>query len=312
MNIQQLEYIVALDKLKSFSKAAEACYITQATLSTMVKKLEEELDLVIFDRKTNPIIITDEGKEILQEAKKVLFHAQNLKRVAAESKGRIEGELKLGIIPTIAGNLLHRVIPAILEKYPMLTLHIQELPTALLVQKLKLGEIDAGILSTPLPSSEMEEEVLYYEQLMVYGKLKKAAIKYLTPKDIANENVWLLEQGNCLSSQIKNVCALNRKNINPNLKYHPNSFESLINMVDNFQGLTVIPELYYKDLNAEKKKNVNKFKPPFPVREVSLVFHRPFAKFRLIEAVAKEIKSKVLPALNAGKWNRKEMVVAKM
>lgn len=312
MNIQQLEYIVALDKLKSFSKAAEACYITQATLSTMVKKLEEELDMVIFDRKTNPIIITDEGKEILQEAKKVLFHAQNLKRVAAESKGRIEGELKLGIIPTIAGNLLHRVIPAILEKYPMLTLHIQELPTALLVQKLKLGEIDAGILSTPLPSSEMEEEVLYYEQLMVYGKLKKAAIKYLTPKDIANENVWLLEQGNCLSSQIKNVCALNRKNINPNLKYHPNSFESLINMVDNFQGLTVIPELYFKDLNAEKKKNVNKFKPPFPVREVSLVFHRPFAKFRLIEAVAKEIKSKVLPALNAGKWNRKEMIVAKM
>lgn len=312
MNIQQLEYIIALDKYKSFSKAAEACYITQATLSTMVKKLEEELDLMICDRKTNPIVMTDEGREILKEARKVLFHVQNLKRIASESKGKIEGELKLGIIPTIAGNLLHRVIPAMLANYPMMTLQIEELPTTLLLQKLKLGEIDAGILSTPLPSVDMEEVVLYYERLMVYGKLKNAATKYLTPRSIANESIWLLEQGNCLSSQIKNVCALNRKNINPNLKYHPNSFESLINMVDNFQGLTIIPELYYKDLPPEKKKNVNNFKPPFPVREVSLVYYRPFAKLRLIEVVSEEIKNRMTATLKTGKWNKKEMVIAKM
>lgn len=312
MNIQQLEYIVALDKFKSFSKAAEACYITQATLSTMVKKLEEELDIMIFDRKTNPILITDEGKEILQEAKKVLFHSQNLKRIASDSKGKIEGDLKLGVIPTIAGNLLYRVVPITLEKYPLLKLSIVELPTEQLLQKLKSGEIDAGILSTPLTTTDMEEEVLYYEQLMVYGKLKNATTKYLTPKDISNENVWLLEQGNCLSSQIKNVCALNPKKINSNLKYHPNSFDSLINMVDNYHGLTVIPELYYKDLSAEKKKNVNNFKPPFPVREVSLVYHRPFAKLRLIEAVSKEIKSIITPLLKTGKWNKKEMMIAKM
>jgi LysR family hydrogen peroxide-inducible transcriptional activator len=312
MNLQQLEYILALDKFKNFSKAAESCFITQATLSTMVKKLEEELDIVIFDRKTNPIITTDCGREIVDEAQKVLFHSRRLKQLASELKDIIEGELKIGIIPTIASNLLHRIIPVILAKYPDLELNIQEITTNDIVAKLKTGEIDVGIVSTPLSLVEIEEDVLYYEKLMVYGTVKQNNTKFIDPKDIADEKIWLLEKGNCLTDQIINVCSLNTKKINSNLKFYPSSFESLLNIVDNLEGLTLIPELYFLDLSKERAANINDFNAPYPVREISIVFHRPYAKLRLIKAVSEEIKAIILPILQTSKLKNNEMKIAKI
>lgn len=312
MNLQQLEYIVALDKYKSFSKAAESCFITQATLSTMVKKLEEELDVVIFDRKTNPIITTDCGKSIIQEALKVLHHSNNLKLISSEVKGVIEGELKIGIIPTVAGNLLYRILPTILEKYPHLKLTINEITTNNIISLLKSGELDVGILSTPLNRSELEEEILYYEKLMVYGQIKQTNTKYIIPKDMVDEKVWLLEQGNCLTNQIINVCSLNRKKINSNLSFNPNSFDSLLNIVDKLEGLTLIPELYYEDLPIERKLKARDFEAPFPVREISLVYYRPYAKLRLVNAVAKEIKEIIAPILQTSKLKSHEMNIAKI
>jgi LysR family hydrogen peroxide-inducible transcriptional activator len=303
---------VALDKHKNFSKAAEACFITQATLSTMVKKLEEELDLIIFDRKTNPIITTDCGKIIIEEAKKMLNHTNNIKHLASEIKGKIEGELRIGVIPTIASNLLHRVVPTLLAKYPRLTLNIQESITENIVSQLKKGELDAGIISTPINMGGLEEDILYYEKLMVYGEIKNTNKQYFSPKDLINENMWLLEQGNCLTEQVMNLCSINSKKINSNLNFQPNSFESLLNMVDCLKGLTLIPELYYLDLQAEKKNNVNDFVAPYPVREVSLVFYRPYAKFRLIERLSLEIKTIIVPLLKTSKYKNSEMLIAKI
>ncbi len=312
MNLQQIEYIVALDKFKSFSKAAEACFITQATLSTMVKKLEEEFDMVIFDRKTNPIITTDCGKEIIEEAKRILIHINNLKNLPSKLKGKIEGELKIGIIPTIASNLLHRIIPNLLNKYPNLRLKINEITTSNIIAQLKTGGIDVGIVSTPLQKNEFEEKILYYEKLMVYGKIKNNQKEYLSPKDIAYEKIWLLEEGNCLSDQIMNVCSLSAKKVNTNFDFKPNSFDSLLNMVDITNGLTLIPELYVLDLSKEKKGKVANFKTPYPVREVSLIYNRPYAKLRLINALGKEIKQTILPILHTSKLKNKEMIIAKM
>ena len=246
MNLQQLEYIIALDNYKSFSKAAEACFITQATLSTMVKRLEEELDVVLFDRKTNPIITTDCGKEIIEEAKKVVFHKNYLVELAHQVKGKIEGEIKIGIIPTIASNLLHRILPVIFHKYPNLRIRIEETTTQNVLDKLKKMEIDVGIVSTPLNHSEIEEEILYYEKLLVYGDNQKNR-NYRTPKEIDVEKLWLLQQGNCITDQIIDLCSLNNKMVYENLKFQPNSFETLLNLVDEFNGLTLIPELYYLD-----------------------------------------------------------------
>jgi LysR family hydrogen peroxide-inducible transcriptional activator len=312
MNFQQLEYIVALDTYKSFSKAAESCFITQATLSTMVKKLEEELDIVIFDRKNNPIITTDCGKYIVEEAKKVLFHSKQLKYISSEIKNKIEGELKIGIIPTVASSLLHRILPSLLEKYPLLKLRIQEITTSNIISQLKTGELDVGIVSTPLKNEVLEEEILYYEKLLVYGNTEYSNTKYLSPKDIIDEDIWLLEEGNCLTDQIINVCSLNPKKINSNLIFSPNSFETLINIVDKLKGLTLIPELFYNDLSEERKKNIKDFSSPFPVREISIVFHRPYAKSRLIEALSQEIREIISPLLDTSNLKNSEMIIAKM
>jgi LysR family hydrogen peroxide-inducible transcriptional activator len=311
MNLQQLEYIIALDNYKSFSKAAEACFITQATLSTMVKRLEEELDVVLFDRKTNPIITTDCGKEIIEEAKKVVFHKNYLVELAHQVKGKIEGEIKIGIIPTIASNLLHRILPVIFHKYPNLRIRIEETTTQNVLDKLKKMEIDVGIVSTPLNHSEIEEEILYYEKLLVYGDNQKNR-NYRTPKEIDVEKLWLLQQGNCITDQIIDLCSLNNKMVYENLKFQPNSFETLLNLVDEFNGLTLIPELYYLDLPLAKKEKVSDFKSPFPVREISLVYHRPFAKLRLINTLSIEIRNIILPFLQTSKLKNKDMQIAKI
>ncbi len=310
MNLQQLEYIVALDRTKSFSKAADACFVTQATLSTMVKKLEEELEMVMFDRKASPIITTDCGKRIVEEAKKILYHTGHLKQIASDMKGKIEGELRLGIIPTIAGNLLHRILPVLMKKYPLLKLNIQEITTENVVSLIKNRELDAGIVSTPLSIEEMEEEILYYEKLMVYGHVQHSKTKYIRPNDMINEKMWLLEQGNCLTDQVTKLCSLSPKQLHHNLQFSPNTFDSLLNIVDQMKGLTVIPELYYQDLPAQRKKNIRDFKSPYPVREVSMIYHRPFAKIRLIEAVSDEIKSLIPPRLQTQHLKNREMMIA--
>lgn len=312
MNFQQLEYIVALDTYKSFSKAAESCFITQATLSTMVKKLEEELDIVLFDRKTNPIITTDSGKYIVEEAKKVLFHSKQLKYISSVINGKIEGELKVGIIPTVASNLLPRILPTLLDKYPLLKLTFQEIPTKNIISQLKNGQLDVGILSTPLKTEILEEEILYYEKLFVYGSNHNSTTKYSRPKDIVNEDIWLLEEGNCLTDQIIDVCKLNPKKLHSNLTFNPNSMETLLNIVDKLNGLTLIPELFYHDLSEERKNNIKDFTSPFPVREISMVFHRPYAKSRLIETISQDIRQIIIPLLETSKLKNKEMIIAKM
>ncbi len=312
MNIQQLEYIVALDKHRSFSLAAEASHITQATLSTMVRRLEEELDIQLFDRKVSPVITTDCGREIVDQAKKILSQVETLKSLPGELKGRVEGLLRIGVIPTIAGNLLHRVLPELLDKYPELRLSIKETTTKNIIRLIKSGDLDAGILSTPLEHAGLEEDVLYYEKLMVYGKTGRKNVKYLRPKDLAIENLWLLEKGNCLTDQVINVCSLNPIELNRNLAFQPRSFESLINIVDRMNGVTLIPELYYRDLPHEKQRMVSDFVSPYPVREISLVFYRPYAKQRLLDAVSKEIKRIICPQLTSSRLRNNEMMIAGM
>jgi LysR family transcriptional regulator, hydrogen peroxide-inducible genes activator len=312
MNLQQLEYIAAVDHHRSFSKAAESCFITQATLSTMVKKLEQELGVVIFDRKTNPVLTTECGKALVDEARKVLFHSNNLRQLSAEAKGRVEGELRIGIIPTVAGNLLHRILPVMLEKYPMLRLTVHELTTRHMLDRLKAGELDAGILSTPVSGMKMEEEVLYREKLMVYGHVTPRNTRFRSPRELAAGKIWLLEQGNCLTDQVISVCALNTGKLHSNLTFSPGSFDSLLNIVDHMKGLTLIPELFCLDLPEERKKNVRNFQAPYPVREISMVYHRPYAKLRLTSALAEEIRRVIAPQLETHCLKEKEMLLAKM
>lgn len=298
MNIQQLTYIVALDRYQHFGLAAEHCHITQATLSTMVKRLEEELGVTLFDRKSSPILTTECGQEIVVQARRVLNELEQLKTIASLTQNNISGKLHLGIIPTVASTLLPIVLKPLLERYPQLEIEVSETTTQGLIRRLKAGDLDAGILATPLGQADLEEEVMYYEALWVYGSGFEADKQFELSAAVRSQPLWLLEQGHCLRTQFLNLCALDiPKNQPHNLSFEANSLDTLLNMVDTFGGLTLLPELYARQLSAERKQKLTPFQGDTPVREISMVFYRPYAKFRLIQTLLHEIRERIPPLL---------------
>jgi LysR family hydrogen peroxide-inducible transcriptional activator len=311
MNLQQFEYIVAVDRFKNFTKAAEYCHVTQATLSAMVKKLEKELGLILFERRANPIVTTECGKDIIAEARKVLLHADNIRNMPGTIKDNISGNIRLGIIPTIANTLLPIVVKSLIKAFPDLRIEWVEITTDDIVGQLKQGIIDAGILATPLGNKEIEENILYYEKLLVYGNTEKGK-EYLLPEEIKKHKVWMLEEGHCLRSQFINLCELEKKKLEEPVHFEPNSFETLINMVEIFGGLTLIPELYYQNLPMDKKEKVLDFHRPYPVREISLVYYRPFAKWRIIEALSSFISTAIKPQLTSSKIKNSELSIVQI
>jgi len=294
MNLQQLEYIVALDNHKQFALAADKCFVTQPTLSMMVKKLEDELGLKIFDRSKQPITATREGEEVIRRARKVLAEAYYLKEFAKELKGEITGELHLGIIPTLAPYLLPLFLKSFTKKYPALKIYIREMITNEIIAKLKAGELDIGLLATPLHEPHIIEHRLFCEELLAYAsrheKLPKK--KYLLPREIDVHHLWLLEEGHCLRNQVYNLCELKKMQTETeNLHYEAGSIETLINLIDRHEGITIIPYLATVHLKAAQKKNVRQFANPKPVREISLVVHESFPRKNLLERLSAEIKS---------------------
>lgn len=289
MNIHQLEYILAVDQFKSFSKAADYCHVTQATLSAMVKKLEEQLEIVIFDRKANPIVATENGKEILVQAQQVVAHARALLASSKSINSKIEGRVKLGIIPTIANSLMPIILKPILEKYPQLVLEIYEMTTIQLIKNLREGKLDMGILSTPIASNELETMLLYHEPLHVYGHWSqdKRTIKKV---ELSKQRIFLLQEWHCLRDQIIQWCDLKKnKHLPPNLLFESNTFDTLLNLVDEFQGMTLLPELYLRNLSDQRHSHLFVLEGGNLSREVSLCFYRPYAKWNILKQFSVEI-----------------------
>ena len=291
MNIHQLEYILAVDQFKSFSKAADYCHVTQATLSAMVKKLEEELDIVIFDRKASPISATENGREILGQALQVVAHANALLDSSKSINRKMEGKVKLGVIPTIANSLLLIILKPLLEKYPALIFEIQEQTTQQLMKSLLEGKLDLGILSTPISSSDLETELLYKEKLVLYGHIQKASIK---KAELSQQRFFLLQDGHCLRDQIIQLCELKKNKYLPvNLRFEANTFETLLNLVDDFQGVTILPKLYAEQLSDKRRAAMIELEEGNLEREVSLCYYRPYAKWNIIKRLASDIKELV-------------------
>ncbi len=298
MNIQQLEYIIALDRYKNFTKASESCFITQATMSTMIRRLEDELNVTLFDRKANPILTTDIGKEVIEEAEKALVHIKKISVAGKEDQGAFEGKVRIGVIPTVANSLLPLILKPLMEDYPKLEISITEITTENMLEKLKNNVLDFGIISTPIDAKGYDTEVLYYEPLKVYGKMRSNK-KYLLTSELSKETHWLLEDGHCIRDQIMNYCSLQNKNKQlSNLKFQSHSFETLLNMVDSFGGLTIIPELYVQTLSEDQRTKVLEFESPVPVREVSMISYRSDVKAKLGKALTEKIRNWVGEVLN--------------
>lgn len=297
MTITQLEYIVAVDTHRHFAAAAAQCFITQPTLSMQIQKLEEKLGSKIFDRSKQPVIPTEIGEEIIQQARVILNEVKKIKQLISDKQGVLQGELKIGIIPTLAPYLLPLFLQPFLKKYPDVTIKVKEMTTDIIVEKLKAGRIDAGLLVTPLQEPSITEYPLFYEELVAYVSKKNAAFKktYVLADDIDLKELWLLEEGHCFRSQIINLCELKKQTKEKsNFEYEAGSVETLRKMVELNNGVTILPELATLDFSTKQLNMIRHFKSPAPVREVSLVTHRDYMKKKLIDVLKQQI-IKILP-----------------
>lgn len=293
MNLQQLEYLTALDAHRHFAKAAAECHVTQPTLSMMIQKLEDEIGLKIFDRSRQPVTPTKAGAVLLEQARVILREVERFREIARAEEESLNGELRLGIIPTLSPYLLPLFLQEFVEAYPGIRLRITERTTSDLVESLQKGFIDAAILVTPLNEPSLEETPLFYEAFVVYSSHDYPK-KFLLPEDIDINELWLLEEGHCFRSQILNICELRRKE-QLHVEYEAGSLETLKQLVDAQNGVTILPELATRTLTPDQLSKVKRFAEPEPVREVSLVTHRYLVKQRLVAALQAEIL-KHLPA----------------
>jgi LysR family transcriptional regulator, hydrogen peroxide-inducible genes activator len=299
MNVQQLEYIVALDTYRHFVTAAQKCYVTQATLSAMVRKLEDELDIRLFDRSRQPVAPTREGVAIIAQARLVLNELSKLKEQVHSIKGTMEAELRLGIIPTVAPYLLPLFLTRFIEIHTRVVVHVVEGTTIDLLEKLHKHEVDVAILATPLEGN-WRDFPLYFEPFLVYAapeeKLSKK--KYVAPDDLPGHRLWLLEEGHCMRSQVMNLCAL--KKADPaasRLVYEAGSIETLMRLVEAGKGITVLPELALPHLTKKQAAMLRTFKPPVPGREIALVTRKDYVKENVLQALADCIRLSVKPLL---------------
>ena len=303
MTLVQLEYIVAVDTYRSFVGAAEKCFVTQPTLSMQVQKLEEMLNVKIFDRSRQPVIPTEIGAQIIEQARIVLQESHKVKEIINSQQQDIAGEIRVGIIPTLAPYLLPQVIASMMEKYPALKLMIWEYTTEDIIHHLKTGVLDCGLLATPLVDDAISEDPLFYENFVTYisknSKLFKK--KTIDPDDLESENMWLLNERHCMRSQVLNICRSTKENRLQGLTYNTGSVETLIRMVDLNNGATIIPELALADLNAKQLSKIRPFKTPEPVREISLVTHKNFIKKRMLNAFKEEIMEVVPKSMKTKK-----------
>lgn len=292
MTFVQLEYIVAVDTWRHFATAAGQCFVTQPTLSMQIQKLEEELGFKIFDRSKQPVVPTEAGLEVIEHARRVLQERNNLLETVQLRKGVLTGELRIGIIPTLAPYLLPLFIQPFTKKYPSVRLVVHEMMTDLIITRLREGKIDAGILVTPLQEPGISEHVLFYEELMAYVSKQNSVYEktYVLPQDIDPNKLWLLEEGHCFRSQIVNLCELKKMSReNSHFDYEAGSIETLRRMVEMYDGITIIPELATLDMPARQQQLIRHFRKPAPMREVSLVVHRNLVKQRLIRVLKQQI-----------------------
>lgn len=313
MTLVQLEYIIAVDTYRHFVTAAEKCFITQPTLSMQIQKLEEELGILIFDRTKQPVIPTEVGTLIIEQARTILKEAGKIKEIIKSKKGEVEGEFRLGVIPTIAPYLLPLFLPSFLRNFPKVKLVVEELKTETIINNLKNDVLDSGILVGPLHETQLNETPLYYESFVAYlskdNKLfKKTAI---SPEMIEPESLWILNEGHCMRTQVMNICSeLGRHNTSNNLLYEAGSIETLKKLVDLNAGITFLPKLATLDLPKKERELIRYFKSPEPVREVSFVTHRNFLKKNIIDALIKEIVSSVPDEMK--KTNKSKIIEIKL
>lgn len=294
MTLQQLEYIVAVYRTRHFVKAAEACGVTQPTLSAMIQKLEAELDVKLFERSSQQVMPTAIGKVVVEQAWKVLNRARKLKDIVAEEKKSLTGTFRLGILPTIAPYLLPRFFPRLMRENSSLEIRVVEMKTADIRRAIDRGEIDAAVMVDTGDLDDYALTTLFYEQFFAYVSPSDqlSAKKSIKTSDLSNELLWLLDEGHCFRDQLVKYCQLKAAKTSQSA-YSLGSIETFMRIVENGQGVTFIPELATMQLTPTQKELVRPFAIPIPTREVVMATSKAFVRKSLLDMIVGQIRNSV-------------------
>ena len=299
MTITQLHYVLAVAEHQNFTKAAQKVFVTQPTLSMQIQKLEEELDVLIFDRSKKPIELTETGRKIVMQARNIVNESDRIKDIVDQQKGFVGGLFRLGVIPTIMPTLLPMFLNNFIKKYPKVKLKIEELHTEAIVEKLQDGHLDAAIAATPLEIQGIKEQPLYYEPFVAY--VPEGHRLYSKDKievdDLDLNDILLLEDGHCFKDGILNLCKATREAGEDHFQLESGSFETMIKLANENLGMTLLPYLHTLDLKENEKKNIRMFVDPNPAREVSLIYNKSELKMQIIEALQNTISGVIKGAI---------------
>ena len=304
MNIQQLEYILAVDTYRHFAKAAEHCRVTQPTLSMMIQKLEDELGVKLFDRNTQPVSPTPAGRKVIDQARVVLYQTSLIKEIVNEEEQSLKGTFRLAVLPTIAPYLLPRFFQQLSENHPDLDIRIKEMQTAPTLKALIDGKIDAAIIANQPTENLLQGETLYYEQFYAYIARNENLFKknLVRSSDVSGERLWLLDEGHCFRDQLMRFCQMEKVKLRQ-AAYQLGSLETFMRMVEGGNGITFIPELAIYQLSDQQKELVRPFAIPRPAREIVWVTRKDFIRHTIANLLIRNIKEhipKKMLSLQAG------------
>ena len=288
-----MEYVVAVDEFRHFKKAAISCFVSQPTLSMQIQKLEEQLEIIIFDRSKSPIIPTREGRIFIEQAKTVLFEFKKIQTLLSADEKELVGDFKLAVIPTLSAFLIPLFAKSFKDKFPKVNLSIEERKTEEIIELLDQDKIDGALLVTPLKNDQIIERTLYYEPFSIYTSKDTSLynLKNVKEEQLTLNNLWILNEGHYFRDQVLRVCELSKKNKgnDSSLTFQSGNLETLKNMVDTSGGYTIIPQMMVEKLSLKDKKKIRNFEVPVPTREVSLIHTRIHLKEKILMAIEKEI-----------------------
>lgn len=291
MTIIQLEYLLAVANCGSFSAAAEKCFVTQPSLSMQIKNLEEELGIVLLDRTRKPVVPTNAGEAVLRQARETVKAFEAIREIVANLKNDVSGTLRLGIIPTIAPYLLHRLIPDFTKKYPKVDLMIREMKSRDIIHALRHDMLDAAIMSGGTIPDDIQEEDLFNDRFFVYVSPDHPLRQRnnIRIEDIDPRRMLLLSEGNCLRDQILELC-LPRKNTTRQYAFDCNSIETLMRIVDSTpNSFTVVPEMVTEFIDEPHRSQLKTLAKGAVSRKISIAVRRTYAKSSLIAALKESI-----------------------
>ncbi|NID05513.1 DNA-binding transcriptional regulator OxyR [Luteibacter jiangsuensis] len=295
MNLRDLSYLVALAEYRHFGRAAEASFVSQPTLSTQIRKLEDELGVALVERTPRKVLLTETGREIARRARGVLSQIDEIKSIAQRTRDPESGTIRLGIFPTLGPYLLPHVVPRLRQQFPRLELLLREEKTEQVLHMLREGTLDAGILALPVHDDSLHTEFLFEEPfvLAVPGGHPLASRDRLRMEDLSDQDLLLLEDGHCLRDQALEVCHL--AGAGEKSGFRATSLETLRQMVSANVGITLLPALAVKPPVAQSPDvQLVEFEAPAPSRRIAMLWRKSSAMTPFFEALAAVIRD--LPA----------------